>query len=63
MKDNGHGLIGDLALGLVGSIVASLLFQALGISPGASPITWVIVASSGAVLLIIAQRMFWHAHA
>jgi uncharacterized membrane protein YeaQ/YmgE (transglycosylase-associated protein family) len=63
MKDGGRGLIGDLALGLVGSIMASLLFQALGISPGVSPIAWVIVASSGAVLVIVAQRMFWHAHA
>jgi uncharacterized membrane protein YeaQ/YmgE (transglycosylase-associated protein family) len=63
MKDSGHGLIGDLALGLAGSIVVSLLFQALGISPGVSPIAWVIVASSGAVLVILAQRMFWHTHA
>ncbi|HEX7550976.1 MAG TPA: GlsB/YeaQ/YmgE family stress response membrane protein, partial [Candidatus Methylomirabilis sp.] len=50
MKDGGYGLIGDLALGLVGSIAASLLFRVLGVSPGAALIAWVIVASAGAVL-------------
>lgn len=63
IKDGGYGLIGDLALGLVGSIVAGLLFWALGISPGAALIAGVIVASAGAVLVILAQRVLWQAHA
>jgi len=63
MKDGGYGLIGDLALGLVGSFVASLLFRALGVSPGAGLIALVVVASAGAVVLILGQRMFWQAHA
>jgi uncharacterized membrane protein YeaQ/YmgE (transglycosylase-associated protein family) len=63
MKDGGYGLIGDLVLGIVGSIVASLLFRTLGISPGAALVVWVMVASAGAILVIMAQRMFWHAHA
>jgi len=63
IKDGGYGLIGDLVLGLVGSIVASLLFRALGISPGAALIGGVIVASAGAVLVILAQRVLWQAHA
>jgi len=63
VKDGGYGLVGDLALGLAGSIVASLVFRAIGISPGAALVVWVIIAAAGAVLGILAQRMFWHAHA
>lgn len=63
IKEGGFGLLGDLALGLVGSIVTSLLFLALGISPGAALVVLVVVASAGAVLVILAQRIFWHAHA
>ena len=44
-------------------IMASLFFRTLAILPGAAAIAWVIVASAGAVLVIRAQRMFWHPHA
>ena len=43
-------------------IVASLLFRALGISPGAVPIAWVINSSTGAILAILAHCMYWRAH-
>jgi uncharacterized membrane protein YeaQ/YmgE (transglycosylase-associated protein family) len=48
MKGGGYGLIGDLVLGLVGSVV--------GLFPT------VLVAFVGAVLVIVAQRKVW-AHA
>jgi uncharacterized membrane protein YeaQ/YmgE (transglycosylase-associated protein family) len=54
-----YGLIGDIALGLVGSIVGSLVFRALGVSPSAGLIALVVVAFIGAVLVIGAQRMIW----
>jgi uncharacterized membrane protein YeaQ/YmgE (transglycosylase-associated protein family) len=63
IKEGGFGLLGDLALGLAGSIVTSLLFLALGLSPGAALVVLVVVASAGAVLVILAQRIFWQAHA
>jgi uncharacterized membrane protein YeaQ/YmgE (transglycosylase-associated protein family) len=62
MKGGGYGLIGDIALGLVGSIVGSLVFRALGVSLGAGLVAAIVVASIGAVILIGAQRMVW-AHA
>ena len=34
MKDGGYGLIGDLVLGLVGSVVVGWIFWALGVSAG-----------------------------
>jgi uncharacterized membrane protein YeaQ/YmgE (transglycosylase-associated protein family) len=63
IKEGGYGLIGDLALGLAGSFVTSLLFLALGLSPGAALVVLVVVASAGAVLVILAQRILWQAHA
>jgi uncharacterized membrane protein YeaQ/YmgE (transglycosylase-associated protein family) len=63
MKDNGFGLTGDLALGVLGSLGASVLFRALGVSPEAGLALTAIVAFIGAVVLIGGQRMLWHAHA
>ena len=34
MKDGGYGLIGDLVLGTVGSVVGGWIFWALGVSAG-----------------------------
>jgi uncharacterized membrane protein YeaQ/YmgE (transglycosylase-associated protein family) len=62
MRGGGYGLIGDIALGLVGSLLGSVIFRALGIAPGAGLFMAVVVAFIGAVLLIGAQRMIW-AHA
>ena len=59
MRGGGYGLIGDLALGLVGSLLGSVSFRALGIAPGAGLFMAVVVAFLGAVLLIGAQRMIW----
>jgi uncharacterized membrane protein YeaQ/YmgE (transglycosylase-associated protein family) len=59
MKGGGYGLIGDIALGLVGSLLGSWIFRALGVSVGAGLIMAVVVAFVGAVLVIGAQRMIW----
>ena len=34
MKDGGYGLIGDMVLGTVGSVVVGWIFWALGVSAG-----------------------------
>ncbi len=62
MKGGGYGLIGDIALGLVGSLLGSWIFRALGVAVSAGLFTAVVVAFVGAVLVIGAQRMIW-AHA
>jgi len=56
----GYGLMGDMALGLVGSLLGSWIFLALGVSVGAALIALVIAAFIGAVILIGAQRILWH---
>lgn len=63
MQAGGRGLTGDLILGLVGSILGSWLFWALGVSPGAGLFALVVVAFIGAAIAIVVQRQFWHARA
>jgi uncharacterized membrane protein YeaQ/YmgE (transglycosylase-associated protein family) len=62
MKDGGYGLIGDLLLGLVGSVAAGWIFWALGVSAGGGLFPTVFVAFVGAVIVLVAQRKVW-AHA
>ena len=62
MKGGGYGLIGDLVLGLVGSVVGGWIFWALGVSAGGGLFPTVYVAFVGAVIVLVAQRKVW-AHA
>ena len=62
MKGGGYGLIGDLVLGTVGSVVMGGIFRALGVSAGGGLLPTVFVAFVGAVIVIVAQRKVW-AHA
>jgi len=54
-----NGLIGDLVLGLVGSVVGGWIFRALGVSAGGGLLPTVFVAFVGAVIVIVAQRKLW----
>lgn len=56
MKGGGYGLIGDIGLGLVGSIVGSWIPRALGVYPRAGMLAAVVVAFIGAVIVIVAGR-------
>ena len=62
MRGGGYGLIGDMVLGLVGSVVGGWIFRALGVSAGWGLVPTVSVAFVGAVIVIVAQRKVW-AHA
>ncbi len=58
-KDGGRGLIGDVTLGLGGSLMAGTLFQVLGGSPEAA---WFVMAGImfvGAAGVIALQRTAW----
>ena len=63
VNDDGYGLIGDMALGLVGSLLGSWIFLDLGVSVGAALVALVVVAFIGTVLVMGAQRMLLHMHA
>jgi len=59
MEGGGYGLKGDLALGVIGSIVGSAIFWVLGIAPEAGLVALVVVAFVGAATTLGAQRMLW----
>jgi uncharacterized membrane protein YeaQ/YmgE (transglycosylase-associated protein family) len=63
MKEGGYGPIGDLSLGVIGSIAGGWLFFVLGISPDAGLVALIIIAFIGAIALIFAQHRFWSTHA
>jgi uncharacterized membrane protein YeaQ/YmgE (transglycosylase-associated protein family) len=58
-KDGGRGLIGDVTLGLGGSLMAGTLFQVLG---GSAEAGWFVMAGImfvGAATVIAVQRTAW----
>ena len=59
MKGGGYGLIGDLGLGLVGSVVGGWIFRALGVSAGGGLFPTAYVAFAGAIAVLVAQRKVW----
>jgi len=50
-----------MSLGLVGSIVGSWIFRAMGVSPEAGIAVLVVVALVAAAIVIVAQRKVWPA--
>ena len=50
----GFGLVGDIAIGIVGALVGSWLLPQLGVHIGSGFLTKVIVATLGAVLVLFA---------
>ena len=63
LTNGSDGAKGDLGLGIVGSIAASGICWALGLSSVVEPVVLIVVAFLGAALAIGAQRMLWHLHA
>jgi uncharacterized membrane protein YeaQ/YmgE (transglycosylase-associated protein family) len=52
----GFGLIGDIAVGIVGALIGSWLLPRLGIHVGTGITSAIIVATIGAVLLLLIVR-------
>ena len=53
----GFGIIGDIAIGIVGAFIGSWLFPRLGIHLGAGIIASIINATLGAVILLLIIRL------
>jgi uncharacterized membrane protein YeaQ/YmgE (transglycosylase-associated protein family) len=49
----GFGLIGDIAVGIVGALIGTWLLPRLGIHIGSGFVSTVVVATIGAVLLLL----------
>ena len=52
----GFGLIGDIAVGIVGALVGSWVMPRLGLHLGSGIVSAIIVATIGAVLLLVIVR-------
>lgn len=63
MREGGYGTIGDISLGVIGSLAGSGLFLFLGLWPDAGLVAPILVAIIGATALIFAQHQFWATHA
>lgn len=59
MTGGGYGLVGDMVLGLIGSVVGGWIFWALSVSAGGGLVPTVFAAFVGAVIVIVAQRKVW----
>jgi uncharacterized membrane protein YeaQ/YmgE (transglycosylase-associated protein family) len=57
VRGAGFGLIGDIAIGIVGAFIASWLLPRLGISLGAGIVRAIINSTIGAVLLLLIVRL------
>ena len=61
MKRGGYGRGWDVALGLIGSVVVSWVFERLWASPDPGLVAMIFVAAVGAAGLIVAQRTIFPA--
>jgi len=57
VRGTGFGLIGDIAIGIVGAFIASWLLPRLGISLGVGVVRAIINSTIGAVLLLLIIRL------
>jgi uncharacterized membrane protein YeaQ/YmgE (transglycosylase-associated protein family) len=57
VEGGGFGLIGDIAVGIVGALIGTWLLPRLGIHVGSGFVSIVIVATIGAVVLLLIIRL------
>ena len=53
VSGGGFGFIGDIAIGIVGSLIGTWLLSRLGIHLGSDFLTKIVVATIGAILLLL----------
>ena len=57
MKGSGYGLIMDLALGVIGSLVGNWIMRVLGFVTPSNLVPQIVVAILGAVVVVAVVRM------
>jgi len=57
VRGGGFGLIGDLAVGIVGAFIASVLFPKLGVHIGSGIGEQIVYAMLGAIILLLVLRL------
>jgi uncharacterized membrane protein YeaQ/YmgE (transglycosylase-associated protein family) len=57
VKGSGFGLVGDIIVGVIGSVFGGYLFSTFGIAAGSGLLGSLIVATIGAVVLLFGLRL------
>ena len=57
VQGTGFGLVGDIAIGIVGAFIAAWLFPTLGLRLGGGIIATIIAATIGAIILLVIVRL------
>ena len=57
VRGAGFGIIGDIAIGIVGAFIASWLFPKLGIRLGLGIVSQIIYSAIGAIILLLVVRL------
>jgi uncharacterized membrane protein YeaQ/YmgE (transglycosylase-associated protein family) len=69
VQGGGFGLVGDIAIGIVGALIGTWFLPRLGIHIGSGLVGAVVVATIGAILLLLIvglvrggfpRRRYWH---
>jgi uncharacterized membrane protein YeaQ/YmgE (transglycosylase-associated protein family) len=58
VRGTGFGIIGDIIVGILGALIASLLFPRLGIHLGTRLVSEIIYSAIGAIILLIVVGLF-----
>ncbi len=56
-KGGGFGLVGDMVVGILGSVFGGFLFRSLGLYPRGGFLSHVVTATIGAVMLLYLVRV------
>lgn len=57
VKGGGFGTLGDIVVGVIGSMLGGYLFSLFGVSTGAGVLGSLVVATIGAVVLLVGLRL------
>ena len=57
VKGGGYGLVGDMVVGILGALLGGYLFGSLGGAVGGGLLGSIVVATLGAVFLIVILRL------
>jgi len=57
VRGTGFGILGDIVVGILGALIASLLFPRLGLHLGSGLVSEIIYSAIGAVILLLIVRL------
>jgi uncharacterized membrane protein YeaQ/YmgE (transglycosylase-associated protein family) len=57
VKGGGFGVIGDIIVGVIGAVIGGFLFRFFGVYTGGGLFGAILVATIGAVLLVVSLRL------